>query len=442
MRKILFLADQPQRLQQQTSFIHQLLKIKYPLKITLLIACEVDERLLANLSEIKVINLFKKNTFSKKVKQNTFLYKFIKDSLIGQIIHTIVLLKKMRKYLLVAKRYIDDISPDIIFLNGDRAAVSFEQAFLKIAFQKNIKTIVPYTSVISDGVSLRELHYCKHIKKTILDQVVFYFYKNITKTVKDRTLLFYDAPTTIILSMYGTLSKNPWMIGNGLVDIVCLDTKMSYEKYKLNIEFPEKFRVIGDIEYDAIFNTINEFTKNKFSKQYDIKEEDTVVILAVPQLAEHLILSWEDHWKEIEFILNSIEKLNYKVFLSLHPKSDYKNYKYLESKFNCKILEEELKSVLVCADIFIAVNSSTVLWSVMLGVKTIILNYFNLDISIFSSLLSITYVNDRDQLSHDVSCMNSRVIDFTRDWELLSKNDIFDGKTIERYFLLLEETES
>lgn len=439
MKRILFLADQSQRIRSQLNLIKQLLEKQDTLDITLFITCEVDEKLLTNLGKVKVINLHKKSTLSKTVKQNNFLYKFIKDSSIGQITHTIILLQKMRKYYLLAKKYVDDISPDILFLNGDRAAVSFEQAFLKIAAKKNIKTIVPYTSVISDGVSLRELHYSKYSKKTILDQIVFYFYKGITKTLDDKTLLFYDAPTTVVLSIYKVLSKNPWMIGNGLVNIVCLDTKMSYEKYKSNIIYPNKYRIIGDVEYDAIFNTLNEMTKNKFYKKYNIEEKDTVIILAVPQLAEHFILSWEEHWKEIEFILSEIARLDYKILLSLHPKSDYNNYQYLESKFDCQILEEELKSVLSCADIFIAANSSTVFWSVMLGVKTVILNYLNLDISIFNSLSSIVYVNEKNKLSSEVYTVSNKIIDFTNDWELLSRDKVFDGNTIKKYIELINE---
>lgn len=441
MRRILFLADRSQRVRSQLNLIKQLLEKEHTLDITLFITCEVDTKLLTNLGKVKVISLYNKSTRSKKVKDNNFFYKLIKNSSIGQIIHIIVLLKTIRKYLSIAQNYIDDISPDILFVNGDRAAVSFEQAFLKIAAKKNIKIIAPYTSVISDGVSLRELHYSKYSKKTILDQIIFYFYKRITKTIDDKILLFYNAPTTIVLSVYGMLSKNPWMIGNGLVDIVCLDTKMSYQKYKLNIEYPDKYRIVGDVEYDAIFNTLNEMTKNKFYKKYNLQEKDTVIILAVPQLAEHFILSWEEHWKEIEFILSEIGRADYKIFLSLHPKSDYNSYQYLEPKFNCKILEEELKSVMAYSDIFIAANSSTVFWSVMLGVKTMILNYFNLDISIFNSLSSIVYVNDKDKLSGEVYTISKKIIDFSNDWELLSRDEVFDGNTIKRYIELINESE-
>lgn len=102
MKRILFLADQSQRIKSQLNLIRQLLEKQNTLDITLFITCEVDEKLLTNMGKVKAINLHKKSTLSKKVKQNNFLYKFVKDSLIGQIAHTIILLKTMRKYYLLA----------------------------------------------------------------------------------------------------------------------------------------------------------------------------------------------------------------------------------------------------------------------------------------------------------------------------------------------------
>ena len=108
----------------------------------------------------------------------------------------------------------------------------------------------------------------------------------------------------------------------------------------------------------------------KICKKYNLCPDKKIIICALPQLAEHNILDWENHWKEIEFLVSTISSRKQNLILSLHPKMEREKYLFLEEKYNCKIAEERLFEFLPIADLFIATFSSTIIWSVFCEISS------------------------------------------------------------------------
>ena len=73
------------------------------------------------------------------------------------------------------------------------------------------------------------------------------------------------------------------------------------------------------------------------------------------------------------------------------------------------------------------------MWSVIVGVKTIVIDFYNLDYSCFNFLTTLVIVNDKDDFIQSLKHIIGSDIDFTHDWNLLSKDFVFDGKTFSRY---------
>ena len=93
-------------------------------------------------------------------------------------------------------------------------------------------------------------------------------------------------------------------------------------------------------------------------KKYCLDKDKKNIIIALPQLGEHGELPWNRHWKEINFLIETLESLNHNTLISLHPKMNEKEYKFLEKKYNCKILSERLFDVIPSADLFVATYSA------------------------------------------------------------------------------------
>ena len=235
--KILVLADQSQRIRSQINFIKELIKHENEWKIELLVACQSikDDFLpIESYENVKILYLISPSERlinTKSISKKKKLYNILRTNSLGQIVLFCFQFINMIKSIKVSKKYIFEFKPDILLINGDRRGVSLEQAFLKIATENGIKSISPYTSVISSGLQIRLKNIDEFSINTIFDKIVFKFFKNLIKEVKDKKIVFYDAPSSLVLKLFGVLSKNPWLIGNGLLDYVCIDNLMIFKGY-------------------------------------------------------------------------------------------------------------------------------------------------------------------------------------------------------------------
>ena len=73
-------------------------------------------------------------------------------------------------------------------------------------------------------------------------------------------------------------------------------------------------------------------------------------------------------------------------------------------------LKERLLSVLPIADLYIATFSSTIIWSTLCGIKTVILDFYGFNYEHFDFLHSITKINNKFSLVTDiVNVMNKNI---------------------------------
>jgi hypothetical protein len=230
-------------------------------------------------------------------------------------------------------------------------------------------------------------------------------------------------------------------MGSGYSDILCLNNQY-YKDIYINRGVDErKIKVVGDGAYDHINKQYlqREVLKQKILKKYSLDGNKKIVIVALPQLGEHNILPWERHWEEINFLMESLTKLDQNILISLHPKMDRKKYEFLENKYNCSILDERLADVLPIADMFVATFSSTVVWSILCGIKTVVVDFYELNYTMYDFLTSIKKVDKKENLKATLETTLSEDIDFSKDWKSLSRDEVFDGQTIQRYIKLINE---
>ena len=88
------------------------------------------------------------------------------------------------------------------------------------------------------------------------------------------------------------------------------------------------------------------------------------------------MLSKEKHFFEIELILKKFEDSKFEIIISLHPRSNYQDYKYLEKKGKIKIIKKfNLLELIPNSRYFICTFSSTYIWAEEFGVPVIMLDY-------------------------------------------------------------------
>ena len=201
---------------------------------------------------------------------------------------------------------------------------------------------------------------------------------------------------------------------------------------------------VGDTIYDHLYKQLlNKLEiKKKIIEKYNLDKNKKIIILAPSQLAEHSILSWETHWEKINFLIKTLCEIDENILISLHPKMDKLKYEYLENQNNCKILNEPLCDVLPIADMLVAGFSSTIIWSVLCGIKAIIVDTGNLRYKMYDYLKSVKKVNPEKDLKKIFVKLLNADVNFDEDWRSLSRNEVFDGKVLYRYINLIRNNKS
>jgi len=342
-------------------------------------------------------------------------------------------------------KVIDDFNPDIIIANGDRH-FGMEQAVLKIAKAKSIKVIVPYMIFSCEAGPLKTREDNPLYKYSPASPFIT---KKVVKRYPDQVIssngsnyLFYPPSKTIALNKFGTLSSYPWYVGNGLSDVVCVDSEHSLSRYLDNKVPKEKLRLVGDMSYDTLHDAYShkEEIKKRLIEQYGLASDKKIAMLSLPQLGEGNVVSWDRHWQEVFFLIETLRAFDVTILISLHPKMHYENYTFLEKKYNCRILKERLYEVLPIADLFVATFSSTVIWAILCGINSIVVDFYGYNYTVFNFLETVPIVSEKETLHKHISEFLDSKPDYSNDWKRLSRDKVFDGKTIERYKDLLIST--
>lgn len=371
--------------------------------------------------------------FPKIILNSPLLYKIREIKIILQ-------LKSQKRFILA---FMKDHDFNLVLSQSDRTHDYLESNILFAAKSLNIKIILPFLAQYDINAAL---DYRKDDNGNIYNEYKPFSPPTIYKLVsyfRFRNQLykncFFQAP--YLLNAHNknrTLSSFPWWVGNGISDIVCVDSQHSYDKYKKYNVKQNKLRIVGHAQFDEVFISFKnkEIIKGNLLKKYKFSASKKLIILSLPQHAEQGFINWEKHIKGIYDIFEQLERSQSNILVSIHPRQELENYSFLENKFNCIIADENLSSIIGASDIFIASNSSTSTWAVLCGIPGI--NIVGPIDNLFNHLESIQYVDDINKLSNTLeNLIVSEPLNFSNDWKLLSKDEVFDGNFYSRFLQLM-----
>ena len=343
-----------------------------------------------------------------------------------------------------AHRVFELLQPDAVLAWGDRH-VDIELPALVVARQRNIKVLLPYVA----SSSYRSLLWSRKLYGGPKCWTPFSIYRllaNFRLSSLTRQGYFFQEPHVMnAMRKVGALSSNPWTIGCGLSDIVCVDSAMTAARYCAEGVAAEKLHIVGSPEFDLLYRGLasREVLRNYIADRYQLPLGNGIIVVALPQFAEQGVLSWENHWSEIRYILRQLKRSGKAVLVSLHPRVEFEKYRFLEDEFGIRLSVDPLKMILPATDAFVAVNSSTLVWATLCGIKAFMLDYYGLDASAFEKLDSITPLRNRESLYTDLMTHLDAETDFSSDWKCLSRDWVFDGNVIGRYRdLIVQNPES
>ena len=195
--------------------------------------------------------------------------------------------------------------------------------------------------------------------------------------------------------------------------------------------------VTGNPVYDSMYEKFNnkEHIKKILLKKYNLLSEN-LVIFAIPHGPEHSLINWEEHRYILRTSMNIIfSDLSKNVLLSLHPRSELKNYLFLEKEFNARILEETLRDSLPSADFFICHWSGTTNWGPIMSIPTLVLDLYNVPSYGFEYIKKyLVLSNNLNNLKNDINKLKNINMNIER-----SSLPIFDGNSSKRIHQYLQQ---
>ncbi len=379
------------------------------------------------------VSPFKKNILTQ-IKSKIFTsstYLFIREWIITT---------KMVYYKIKASKLLSRTNPDIILSISDRTYDYVEAPIHWAAKKKGVPIILTYANQFDINASL-ELR--KNLKGETYPNLSSNTFLSIYKSLANRLIknqiinnTFYQNSFVLMSARKsGFLSKNSWWVGNGLCDKVLVDSNHSKKKYLKNGVPASKIHIAGHPDYDIVYQSYKNRIKLKreLCFQNNLEERKPLVIFALPQFAEQGTMSWAKHWDIISKNIESIVSLEVNLFLSLHPRMNPENYKFLEEKFNCNFLKDKLSKSIGCSDVFLASNSTVLSWSILCDIKTIVI--FSPAKDLIKHLNSIYYEPDPNKLKNLLkNILKDKTSRNYLDFKELSREKVFFGKSLDSHY--------
>jgi len=349
----------------------------------------------------------------------------------------------------VLKKY----RPVAALLPGDRE-LSPVPEFLRAASQNNVPTIIWSASLSATPeacLQVRKGHrrHFAHISNfpPLLNLLASWFWPKQIMRMANKGLIFSPGWLTFALSSQGMLPNNPWCIGGGQLDLVCLLDHRSHREFTSMGVSQEKLRLIGDLSRDALFETYSNRAdvRRQYSAEYDFTPDQPVAIYSIPSLWEQNLLEWSEHEFYIRQIVASLQRqFGDGLLLNLHPRCDKPRYQFLSEELQARVVDAPLSRFLPISDLYVTLHSSTIEWSSLCQIPTIDFDYIGFDQQPME-YSHTTIVQDIDAfeciLTENTCAIFDKYRDGTKQDDAVDQSGTFDGMSAARFLDLLQELE-
>ncbi len=223
------------------------------------------------------------------------------------------------------------------------------------------------------------------------------------------TAFFYRAEETLALRSLSMLPDDPFLLGN-FSDLVLIGGKFDFESLRNDGVPPEKLVITGELEHDELAKSNNNraLIRDNLIKKYGLRPDHSIVLVCIPQIQNEQLMPLDKQKEERRRLVRAASGPGRNVLLSLHPKLNPIDCMDLTHEFRVAILTEKLKDVLAAVDLYISNHSSTVRWSLMLQIPTLVVDFNGNEERIFSDLTPAIKTCSMDELFDEVADLFER----------------------------------
>ena len=162
----------------------------------------------------------------------------------------------------------------------------------------------------------------------------------------------------------------------------------------------DKMIVTGKPSVDQVYESIQEVEPGQVRAELGIPEDQKILLCSVPHLAEHGLVTWNEHWREIEFLISTLtQQKEAAVVLSLHPKSDPEAYQPRADRFGAILAKRRIYQLLPVCDLFVSNYSGVVMQAIGNGKPTLVIDFYGMDFPYFDEEPGLVVLRQREKLA-------------------------------------------
>lgn len=253
-------------------------------------------------------------------------------------------------------------------------------------------------------------------------------------------LMFLTSGQVLGLRYLGAQFPAPWAYGGGATDVVTLYSE-SIRARQLELGVPaHKLAVTGQCAMDDLhaLSMRKDELKRELAARYDLEGDRPLIMLAVPQHAEHGLMGAAHHDTLTANLFDDLTATGAALLLSLHPRSRPEDYRQAAERAGAVISDQPLLEILPAADLFVATHSSTVRWAILLGTPTMVLDDFGVGADGMFEARSVTFVTDRSKVRDTARSLLGQAHAVKGNMAPPTATDLFDGGSSQRVVALIE----
>ncbi|MDE5719003.1 MAG: hypothetical protein K2I53_15635 [Lachnospiraceae bacterium] len=273
--------------------------------------------------------------------------------------------------------------PRVILLYADNKS-ELEKFFIYYAKKQKIKTVIAPICFASIASILSNPTNGFRLKKgeplPVSAKIVRRISPCSERCSEDERVFFRQPFTEIMDRLMGFYVPNPWVQGS-LADMVCTAYPKQYDEIEreLGRDSAEGRLFLTESVEDGIiidgYHNRQQIRKH-LSEKYGLYGKKTVVIAFSERLQQW---SRENDLYNKGLIVQSVLEYYDETLVSLHPKSNLDENRFLEKYEGCYIAEEPLRSIIGAADVVIYANRSSVArWVEWLQIDSVIYPSFSM----------------------------------------------------------------
>ena len=214
---------------------------------------------------------------------------------------------------------------------------------------------------------------------------------------------FYKRYEENIYKFLNILPTNPWAFGLDNTDYIYYFSE-TQKLIFIKIGIPkEKLLKFNLFETELNKKIIKNYMQKLFEFKKKMKlDKKPIIIFTLHQLVEHNLMSFTRGWQINKKVAQNLSKYlshKYNLLLSLHPKQEYQNYKFLEKELNIKILRLRYKKVAIYSSILFITNYSSIIDIAKKYNLKIFIFKFNKFSKILYKLHKVNYIRNPKEIS-------------------------------------------